>query len=176
MAAPVRRPPRPKLQWPGRGRLFALFTPCDRSHGPGRNDDSGVRNRTPGRAAFASAAALRAPVLVDHVDGAPPGQDRALLPAAQMAEMLAGEVERTVRLVEQRVLAVRARMVARGEAEVVGRVRPVDRHRLFELPASARMQSFDRGATLLELLAQRSFCQIVGVRTKGIGTEQDSLR
>src|SRR5262245_20817878 len=127
MAAPVRRPHRSKSQWPGRGRLFALFTPCDRSQGPGRNDDSGVRNRTPGRAGLAvfsvASAALCPPVLVDHVDGAPRGQDRAFLPAAQMAEMLAGEVERAVRLVEQRVLAVRARMVARGEAEVVGRVR-----------------------------------------------------
>src|SRR5262245_47919837 len=90
-----------------------------------------------------------------------------------MAEMLAGEVERAVRLVEQRILAVRARMVARGETEVVGRIRPGDNHRLFKLPASAGMQSFDCGAALLELLAQGSFCQLVGVGAEGIGTEQD---
>src|SRR5262245_63789734 len=121
-----------------------------------------VRNRT-GRTmcanfGFAALAALRAPVLVDHVDRAPRRQDRAFLPTAEMAEMLAGEVERAVRLVEQCVLAIRARMVARREAEVVGRVRPGDRHRLFELPASAGMQSFDRVAALLELLAQGPFC------------------
>src|SRR5262249_4544695 len=142
--------------------------------GSGGTHDSGVRNQTPGRAGLAAfsvaSAALRAPVPVDHVNGAPRGQDRAFLPAAEMAEMLAGEVERTVRPVEQRVLAVRARMVARGEAEAVGRIRPGNNHRLFELPASARMQSFDRGTALFELLTQGSFCQLVGVRAEGIGT------
>src|SRR6478752_6554533 len=96
---------------------------------------------------------LRSPVLVDHVDRPPRGQNRALLPGAELAEMLAGEIERAIRLVEQRVGALLARQPARGDAKAVRHLAPGDRHGLFELTAAAGMQALDRGARQLEQLA-----------------------
>src|SRR6478736_269618 len=96
---------------------------------------------------------LRAPVLVDHVDRPPRRQNRALLPGTELAQMFAGEIERAIRLVEQRIGALLARLPARGDAEAVRHLAPGDRHGLFELAAAAGMQTLDRRARQLELLA-----------------------
>src|SRR6185436_20148216 len=91
-------------------------------------------------------SALRSPVLVDHVDRPPRRQNRALLPGAELAQMLAGEIERAIRLVEQRIGAFLARQPARGNAEAVRHLAPGDRHGPFELAAATRMQTVDRRA------------------------------
>src|ERR1700730_3756985 len=77
---------------------------------------------------------LRAPVRIDHIDRPPGGKNRPFLPGTDMTEMLPGEVEGAVRLVEQCVVAVLVRSVTRGDAEAVRHLRPNDRHRLFKLP------------------------------------------
>src|SRR3954462_13210825 len=96
---------------------------------------------------------LRSPALVDHVDRPPRRENCALLPGAELAQMFAGEIERAVWLVEQRVGALLARLPARGDAEAVRHLAPGDRHRLFELAAAAGMQTLDRRARQLKLLA-----------------------
>ena len=83
----------------------------------------------------------RAAALVDQTDRAPCGEDRAFLPGADMAQMLAGEIERTIALAEHRVIGIVVGLVARGDAEAVGHLRPRDRHRLLEFVAMAGMQA-----------------------------------
>src|SRR5712671_7685654 len=99
------------------------------------------------------------PVLVDHVRRPPRGEDGALLPGAELAQMFAGEVERAVRFVEQRVRVLLAGTPARGNAEAVRHLAPGHRHRLFQLAATAGMQAFDGRSRQLELLLQRTLRQ-----------------
>src|ERR1700716_362164 len=122
-----------------------------------------------------ASAALGPPMLIDHVDRPAGGQQRTLLPRADLAEVLAGEVERAVRLIEQNVRAVFARTVASGDAEAVRHLGPDNRHRFFELPAPAGMQSFDRRTRRLELLAQRPFRQFVRILAVRVSTEKNPL-
>src|SRR5262249_31452071 len=75
----------------------------------------------------------RAPVLVDHVGGAPGRQNRALLPGADPTQMFTGEVEGAVRRIEERVIALLATTESRGEAEAVRHLAPGNCHWLLEL-------------------------------------------
>src|SRR5712691_8775061 len=101
--------------------------------------------RGAGAAVLDRSAALCPPLLVDHVDRAVGGKNSTFLPGADLAEVLPGKVEWPVRRIEQRVIAVLARAVARGDPEAVGHLRPGHGHRLLQLPAMARVQAFDRG-------------------------------
>src|SRR5262249_57312941 len=89
--------------------------------------------------------------------------------------MLAGEVERAVGRIEQRVCALLPVTEARVEAEAVRHLAPGDRDGLLELPAPARMQTLDGRARHIELLAQRPARQLVRRVADHIGSEQDSL-
>jgi len=129
-----------------------------------------------GAAAGALGCLRRAAVLVEHVDRAPGRQDRAFLPGADVAQVLAREVERTVRLAQHRVVAVLLAAVARRDAEAVGHLRPGDRHRALELLAAAGMQRLDRRAAHLELRRQGLRRDRIGAVTRRIGAEQNALR
>src|SRR5262245_43775182 len=149
-----------------RGIAQGSIGPIIRKAGVQPNRGSGRRD---------ASAALRPPVPVDHGDGPVRRENSTFLPGADLTEMLAGKVERAVRLIEQRICTIVVGTVARGDAEAVRHAGPGDRQRLLELAAAAGMQCLDRGATRLDLLAQRSFRQLVGVLAVRVGAEQNSL-
>src|SRR5215467_9573438 len=116
-----------------------------------------------------------APVLVDHIGGAPGRQNRALLPGADPAQMFTGEVEGAVRRIKKRVRALLAIAESRGEAEAVRHLAPGNCHWLLELPAPAGMQPLDCRARHVELFGQRPACYLVRLPADRIGAEQNPL-
>src|SRR5262249_17917454 len=110
-----------------------------------------------------------APVLINQARGAVGRHDRALLPGADVAQMLAGEVERAVGGVEAPVLVLLPVPEARGNAEAERYLAPGDSDRLLQLLAVAGMQALDRRPRQLDLLVQRFRRELVRVVTEGIG-------
>src|SRR5262249_48107409 len=118
----------------------------------------------------------RTPLLIDHIGGAPGRQNRTLLPGADPAQMLTGEVKGAVRRIEERVLAFLAIAESRSEAEAVRHLAPCNCHRLLELPTSAGMQTLDCRARHVELFGQRPACYFVRLPANRIAAEQNPLR
>src|SRR4029077_9983547 len=73
--------------------------------------------------------------------------------------MFHSEVEGAVRRIEERVLALLVTAEPRGEAEAVRHLAPGNRHRLFQLPAPARMQTLDCRPRHVELFGRRPACE-----------------
>src|SRR6516225_7759901 len=95
-----------------------------------------------------------AATLVDQVDYPPGRQDRSLLPGANMTQMFAGKIERTVRLAQRRVIWIAIAGIARPDAEIVWHLGPCNGHRLFKLVAMAGMKPIDRGTAELNCSAR----------------------